>query len=510
MNVHDDFKEDIDWSVLKSQQNPKSQKQEAMPQDENPYHQDMPLTGKRDVAKVDTFLGQMPRRSPEFQSGTPENSKQIQEMISSMVGAPGMNVMGKMAAPIVKRGISATSEFMHPERGAERLRSSLGEGTSRENIDNLSQRAQFAKNSTQQEALIPKEEIYKQEGKSDVYNVDKSKLPEGNVPKMAEMMAPGERFNESQEKALSKAIADYRKTGNIESFADKSEEIFNIPELNNKAFNKVEEALLMPTKRGSKYFTEEGVTDYYGKRGLKTLHNEYENKPILSNYDKLQSAIKKEMRKLSGKGKSLDSAGDEKLSALEQNVKNLDADKEAFMKTLPDKMQNLENEFRQKYANYAEKYEKGAKETGASLTLRRLAEGRGHLVDDAAVVKLFSKPTAADKKVLLDMGEGAARNAIYAALQKVPMNDAEGIAKTVLDLKRTKGFDEIITVDMEKNANNILKQVRQSNFLKDALKTGAGAAAGALSIGGLAGAGIGGALANSPKIAKYIAERFKK
>ena len=62
------------------------------------------------------------------------------------------------------------------------------------------------------------------------------------------MIEPGNKFTKPKREALSKAIKEYRKTGKTESFLNKSEEIFNIPELSEKSASKIEDALLMPTK----------------------------------------------------------------------------------------------------------------------------------------------------------------------------------------------------------------------------------------------------------------------
>lgn len=481
-----DFKDDIAWDVHKAQQQaPKaSPKQAPMSMADMNAHEgmDVPLGQKPQGEMVDTFLGRMPRHMPSLDDpNSPEYRKQIDEMIGWAAGGPGMKVIGE-AAPMVKAAISKGADYLNPGKAAEQFRGTLGSGTTKETVDELGKRTQFAKGSAKEEALIPKRELYSQEGQSDVFKVKPDALPEGNIPKMAEMIAPGEKYGESEAKALSKAIADYRKTGSIENFAEKSEDIFGIPELPEKALSKVEDALLMPTKRESAYFSEEGVTDYYGKKGLNTLHNQFESKPTLANYDALQSAIKKEIRKLSSKGKSLDSAGEEKLSALQTNVKNLDRDKEAFMKTLPDEMQSLENEFRTKYAQGVGKYE------SAPLTMRKLAEGRSSEVTGAQVAKLFTNPTKETIKILQDLGPSAGKNVLYLALQKVPLNDAEGMAKTILDLKRTKGYDQFIDAHMEQWANNMLKHVRNAAYLKGAMKAGGGFAAGTAFAGPIGGA----------------------
>lgn len=508
-----DFKDDIDWNVHNAQQNPVAPPQSSGNQSMADY-QDQQSQGRSDVPlgvkspqgeMVDTFLGKMPKNMPEFKPGTPENKKMMDEMINASIGGPGMKLLGEGAAlakPIISKGIN----YLRPSKAgeaAEEFRQTLGQGTSTENIGELGKRVQTAKGSAMEEALTPKRELYQQEGKTDVYKVNPNELPEGNLDKMAHVMDPGGQFGEAQSKALSQALGKYRKTGDIDSFLENSEDIFNIPELGAKQASKVEDALLLPTKRDSAYFTDD-VTDFYGKRGLKTLHDAYADKPTLANYDALQSAIKKQARKLSAKGKSLDSAGEEKLDALQTNIKNLNSDKENFMQTLPDKMQNLENEFRQKYATQVAPYEEAGK------TIRNLADPKKvSEVTPAQINRVFGRPNENTKKVLRDIGPSGARNILYNALIKVPEGDAEGMAKTVLDLKKTKGFDSIVSSDMEKWANDMLKRTSRANLARVSAKTGSGALAG-LAIGGLPGSLIGAALPNIPKGMEYFSKLLKR
>ena len=416
----------------------------------------------------------------------------------------------------VKKGTSAALDYLQPGNEAERFRATLGQGTSKQNIEELGKRAQFAKGSSKQEALIPKEQLYAKEGKSDVYDISKENLPEGNITKVAETVAPGQKYGQSEADALTKAITDYRKGkvskeyggDPLDTFLSKVEDIFNVDHLPEKAAAKVEDMMSLPTSRKSKYFSDSSVTEVYGKKGeLRDLHNAYQENPTLHNYDKLQSALKKELRGMEGRAKVSDSAVP-KVEQLKANIKNLNADKEAFMQTLPENMQNLENTFRTKYAKHAETYEKGKAETGASLTLRRLAEGRTSKLDDNAIVKMFSHPTKADKQAILDMGPGAGKNAIYAAIQKVQPGDAEAMANTILDLKRTKGFDNYIDAGMEKWANNMLRHVKIADYLKGGLKSASGALAG-LPFGPL-GSAVGAIAPHSPLLVKYLGKAFKK
>lgn len=404
---------------------------------------------------------------------------------AAQIGKTAINA-AKPVANIASGGISKGIQYLKPGNEAEAFRASLGSGTSKENIEELSKRAQFASQSRQTEALIPKNKLYEQEGKSDVYKTPESQLPEGNPEKFAGMFSEGEPVSEGKIIALQKALKDYRsgkKDINLggdpqDRFMETAENIFNIPEMSEKDLGKVEDVLSIPTKRDSSYFSDPDVTTPYSTKGnVIQLHNKYYKNPNFNNYQALRSAITTQIRKLGVAVKNGVDTAIEKHEQLQSNLNNLDKDANNFIETLPENIQNLDKDFRQKYQTYAKTYRKGDKETGASLTLRRLAEGKHDLVTDSQVQKLFSHPTEADKQAILDMGPIAGRNAIYSALQRVPENDAEGMAKTILDLKRTKGFDKYITPEIEKWAINMLKHVRNVKYIKDAMGSVAGGAA---------------------------------
>jgi hypothetical protein len=554
---------EVDWSVYDHQQDPTPQKSPELPKEKgNRFMEGVDKFNKgvedyvaapglgfmQEVANIPSGLANMGKHyvesDPIIQRAKKEGKYNLPDVpyfdVAPHTGpadagralslALGMKLPAE-AAEIgldkVKNIVSKGMDYLHPETAAkksEQFRSMTGEGTSSENIENLGKRAQFAKESSQKEALIPKTELYKQEGRSNVYDVNPKGLPEGNINKVADMIAPGEKYGDSQAKALSNALKYYR-SGKIDKkiggdpldiFLHKSEDIFGIPELPNSAASKIEDALYMPTKRESRYFGDEDVESVYSKKGkLQQLHDKYERKPILANYDKLQSALKVQQRKLKPQAKLSDTA-ELKLDQIDRNIKNLNADKEDFMQTLPEKMQNLENEFRKKYQEHMSTFEKGKKGTGASETLRNLAEGKHNLVTDAQVQKVFAHPTAADKKIILAMGPSAAKNALYSALQRVKEGDAEGMANTIIDLKRTKGFDNIVTKEMLDWANNMLKYLKSSESIRRNLGNAGristhmiGAGTGAM-LGGPVGAAVGGSLPFAWKGAKYIAERFKK
>lgn len=468
-----------------------------------------PVGGKKATQDtVNTFLGPMPASMPSLQAGTPENKELLHQMLGWAVGAPGLGGAGlvESAIPFAKENAANIANYMQPGKAAEQFRGSLGQGTSAENIQNLSQQVQAAKEAATNEALIPKQQIYAQEGGSNIYKVNPEGLPEKNIPGLAEMIAPGEPYNAKNMAALSDALQSYRKTGDVGLFLDKSEDIFNIPELSEKAASRIEDVLSMPTKRDSSYFSDPNVDSYYANKGnLQQLHDAFEAKSTLNNYDPLQSALKARQRTLNERASqgTITDTGEAELNQLNKNIANLDADQTAFMQTLPENMQGLEKEFRTKYAINVAPY------LDAPDVIQKLIEGRSGEVADSDIERTFSKATPEVKKILGDLGDPAKKNILYSALQRVQPGDAEGMAKLLLDLKRTKNFDSFISPEQEAWANNMLKRTSRVGLIKKALSSAGGAAAGG-AVYGLPGAIIGGLAPVGYKGAKSIIHFIKK
>lgn len=427
---------------------------------------------------------------------------------------------GAKAAPGIARNIS---DYMHPERGAERFRSSLGQGTASENIAELGQRVKFGKGSATEEALAPKREIYAQQGKSDIYQTPESALPEGNIGQVAGMFDREANPKQPQMDALKDALKEYRASpkldksgkqindsGDMHAFIEKGEEILGTPGLSESQTARIEDALSIPTGRNSKYLSGKDVDQYYSSNGnIDHLHEQFSKKPTLKNYDELQSALKKRERALASRERagSLGDRAEAELGQLRKNISNLDADASSFMKTLPENLQGLEKEFRTKYATGVGKYTDAGE--GARNIIRKLYKGKASEVTSAQIDRVFSHPTEQVKQILQDIGPEGGKNILYNALRSVKPGDAEAMANTVLELKRTKGFDQFVTPEMEEWANKMLKQVRVSGRIRHVIRVGSGAAAGGILGHGVGGAVLGGALAETPTMIKSIARAMK-
>jgi len=445
----------------------------------------------------------------EFQSWL-HNPDTIKDMINWSAGSPGVkaispaiNAGGSKALQLGKKGI----EYLKPEKKANEFIETLGKGTASENIKDIGEEVKGSFESRKAEALKHKEELYPKEGGKNLYEIEKSKLPEGNLEKLSEIIEPGEKFTGEKSKAVTSALKKYRKSGNIESFLEESEDIFNVPELSKSQASKIEDALLMETKRESKYFTKD-VADVYNKKGeLYKLHQTYLKNPTLNNYDKLQSALKTESRRLKGVARTSESAKP-KYDAIQENIANLNADKEAFMKTLPEKMQNLENEFRTSWREHVVPYQE------AGNTIRKLANGKWEEIEPSQLAKAFTYNNKMTRKVLDDVGEKIGKKLIYNAVKNVPEGDYKKLAETLLDLKQTKGYDRFITKEIEDWAHNMLKHGNRAENIIKAMKATGGGLAGSLAGGILGHPGIGasiGAIAPfSGDLGKMIMKQFGK
>jgi hypothetical protein len=428
------------------------------------------------------------------------------------------SALGSIAIPAAGIKKSGLFDYVSPEKmskESERFRKSLANAeTESENIENLSKRVKFAEESGKREALPLKKKLYSEYGKKDVYKTPKENLPEGNIEKFAYLIEPG--FEESQVKALQSALKDfrkgkitekelalpatYRKRGGEENFIEKVSDIFGQEEFTPSMAKKIEDALSIPVNKESKYFSNKKVTRLYDS-DLKNLHKEYKESPTLENYDKLQSAIKKEMRSLKREGK-MDSKARRNHIELQKVASDLNKDKDSFMSELPEEFKNLENEFRSKWAAGPAKYSSEAK-----LTLQRLAsgsEGKLSQVTSNDVVKLFTKPDENTLEVIKQLGPSVGGNIIHSALTKVKPGDYEKMAENILNLSKTKGFERFISKDMIDWANNMKKRSKVSSLIKKSGTTAGGAIAGGLvggPIGGVVG-GLAGAL--SPLMKEYI------
>jgi hypothetical protein len=342
--------------------------------------------------------------------------------------------------------------------------------TGEENIEEMSKRAQLGKESALQEALVPKEELYSQEGKSNVYKIPKEQLPEGNIGQLSAMFSDGEKFNPTQMKSMDSALKKYRKTGNIGDFIEEGKDVFNAPELPEGHENKIENTLLMPTERDSNYLSDKNVTKFYPEKGMtKQLHDKYAKKSTLNNYDKLQSNLKSRQRTLQKRydNGTIGDVAEAELNQLNSNISNLDKDQEMFSKSLPEKLHNLDKEWRTKYA-------KNVRPFLDNPTLEKLSSGDWQEVKPNEVENAFTFADDKTMKAVNEMGPSFKNNLVYNAILSVSKDDPEAIGNAILKLKNTKGYQKFITPEMEDQANKLIKKgqnpINPQNWIRLAKK----------------------------------------
>lgn len=389
---------------------------------------------------------------PEGYANSPELRSHMEELTNLAAGGPGMQVAGRVAKAGKELGKKAY-DYVSPSKISsemERFKNeTLGSGSESENIANLSKRVQLAEKSGKAEALPLKESLYSKEGKSKLFDEGMAGVSERTPAK-----------------------------GN------------DIP--------------MLATPNESKYFANKNIAKYFDT-DLKSVHNNFKKNPTLENYDELQSQLKTEMRALKGEGKMNREARRE-YKSFKSAVDDLNHDKELFVKTLPKEMQNLETEFRTKWATGPAKYGSEAK-----LTLQRLASGKpGDLgqVTDQAIVKLFTNPNKNTLDAIKELGPSVGRNVIYSALNKIKPGEARKMADAILDLKRKKGFESFITPDIEKWAMEMSKRTKRSELAKKAASIGGGALAG--STLGPFGTVAGGLVGAAPYIKEFLMRSPKR
>ena len=151
-----------------------------------------------------------------------------------------------------------------------------------------------------------------------------------------------------------------------------------------------------------------------------------------------------------------------------------------------------------------------AKYSGAKLTIQRLADPkRASEVSEADIIKTFTKPNQTTKDIMKELGPSVGSNILYAALSKVRPGDYDKMADTILELKRTKGFDRIVTPNMEAWANAIQSKSKKLGYIRKGLMSIGGATLG----GALLGehwAALGALAPFASKSLKSLLSKYKK
>ena len=420
---------------------------------------------------VDTFLGKMPS-DPSKSFNEDEQKRFLDAALQWGIPTSGLNVLGKEAAEL---GGKIAKSFMPGKKSKEFVKS-LGEGTAEENVGEFGKRLEFAKKSAKGEALEPKEELMSTESQNKI--LSSLKNPDPVINKSVSIFAEHpEDITTSRMNSLKTALKNYYKNGDFEKLIEKGEDIFEHPGLEEDEIKKLEESLKLPKIDRGKYLSLGDHNEVLrGERGLKKLHKNFEENPTLFNADKLKSGLGKEKRVLEGKGKSIDTAGSQKLKDLIEYEKAINDDIENYTSKLSPEKQYLYNKFRTKYATNVAPYESSGK------MIELLSEGKAHEVKPGQIASKFESPNKNLQKILQDIGPSGNKNILFDLLKDIDSSDSEKIVSKLKSAKQSKGFQRYITPEVEDIISQLEKSIRNKKM---------GELFGGTLLGGLGGAMFG-------------------
>jgi hypothetical protein len=354
--------------------------------------------------------------------------------------------------------------------------------TSEENITELGKRMTAARKSAEQEALIPKEELFKTESKKPIIPSQKrSKELANEVAKIFEKKAVNP-LDKKTSKSLATAIREYYKTGNIDKLVSRGETIFEHGGLSNSELKLLDKTLEMEPLKNGKYLSRKDVNKNYKSMGLEEVHNNYANKTTVENADKLKIEMAKEKRKLEDiKKRTGDLTGNNRIKyeRLVANEKALLEDMQTYFNTLSPEKQNMYKSFREKWAINKEKYDKPTKKVAKNKVIQALSKNDYQELSSQEVKNAFKNPSKKVKAVLQDIGPEGQRNILYNALSHLPSGDWEALAKTLLEAKQVGGYQHYIKPEHIDLAKSLLKGKKYQRATKY----------GAYGLAGLAGGG---------------------
>ena len=304
-------------------------------------------------------------------------------------------------------------KYLTPGRDAEKFISELagvnpGEAlpTREQNFKTLSQRAEFARKSSAEEALIPKSALLKSEGESRV--IPSQKNPEQTLNKVQSVFAehPKDITPESagQLRDAMKVYFNGDKSNpeniiepyDMEALIDKGEEIFNHPGLDEKGEDMLWDALQLDKPMKGKYLKIDNRADEYG-RGLRSLDEAYAKNPTVRRADKLLSALKEEQRSIvnqPGGKRALNRDERKDLEEVNHRLNSLKKDFETFVDELPADKKDL-------YKSFTKKWVEGPAKFEAKPSLRMMGTGKAGELESGAIGRVFREPTPRVKMLLV-------------------------------------------------------------------------------------------------------------
>lgn len=405
--------------------------------------------GAQDVAQtVNPDAPDMPDiRIGKNRSPSAEFLGEAETPLALALGAKGVKQIGK--------GIN----YLQPGKEAEKFRLSLSEGTAGENIENLSKIIAESKKKNIKEALAPKKELMKAEGKSNVEIREKPPLP--NLEKISKVFGEeAETAGSKKLEALAKEVKSYYNHGDIDKLVEKAEGIYNHEGLNEKEIEKLTDLLPTGKLEKSSYMKLKDSTSGYNDR-LNEAHAKFAENHSVRNADTLIKRLNEKMRPLikQEKARTLDSGGRQELDHLRRNHKAVLGDMEDYVATLPKEQQGQYKDFRKMWSENVEPYR-------SSTAMANLSNQKLRKMTPTKVNSEFAFSNSPEiHKILSDIGEEGKNKILYNHLLKVKPKDAEGMANALLDAKHKKGMEALVTPEMEKWATKMLHQVHINRAL---------------------------------------------
>lgn len=384
---------------------------------------------------------------------------------AALTGAVGAGVKYGLpaAASVIKKGYN----YLSPNKDAEAFLKSLGAGTKEENVQALAKDIDAAYQQKLDEALAHKKPVYEQEGKSNIYKTPESKLPEGNLDKVAYYIAPGEKTTPAQLEQLGKEIKNYRKTGDFDEFSSNVSEIFNA-DMSPTQVKNLEHALSIPTQADSAFFAlaEKNPKLLSGK--TKELFDKFKRRPTLKNADDLQSQLGADMGTFSSRAEKigLDKGESYELQQLKELRDTLKSEMQGHLERVNPKLAQENKTFSDKYRSNVIPYQEEAATKTIANEPQYIKNQRienpdlPYNVTSSQMKAAFAEPSRQAQQIAGDIGEAGRNKILYNLLADETKPEAKGLAHAILQAQQSQGYSKYITPDMVDFANQLLKRTK--------------------------------------------------
>jgi len=404
---------------------------------------------------------------------------------------------GFAALPFAAKGIfkggKAVINYAKPQADAEALLSEIGGGstTAEENLDQLTKRIKYAHDVNVADALGDKQPVMDIAGKMRV-----DQLPGFNLEKVAKVFTKDPNaFTPESAKAISGAVKQYYKDGNLEKFTDKAEDIFGTEATSPKQIDAIENML---SQKESNYLAKGNAQPFYDAE-TKAAHDAFLKHRTFETADALQSKLGEEQAYYNRSGDRV------KSTEFKLARDYLKKDLNGFLKGLSPELQT-------KYKSFSDKWVQNVLHYKSSNTLKAIVKkGNQAGITPGQITKEFEYPDASGKKIAEDIGQSGKNNILFNKVRESDTSDASKLANAIMKAKRG-GYQHYVSPRHEQIAHELTKRAKAGQVYETAKGALGGAALGALIPGGhtVGGAIVGGIARHAPTAIKYVAKHLKK